>query len=204
MVVVQTGNAVDIVFDYNGPNNTQRIIGIKPHGGDVIPLPDPRGFAEVLNKSLVEIDEKQKTNISVESARHQAESWHKIDDPKAKAAAEYCNSLVNVIEKLQAGRDALSEKNKQLFDKAHCAAAAGQKQFLQDEPKTREINELIRVDLDDIIGLNLESFLDMIADDAGYSTMQDIGYTVEGHEGDVLLLRVTGFLDEDSPDWMNE
>lgn len=76
------------------------------------------------------------------------------------------------------------------------------------EKKTKEISVLIRVDLNDIITLDLEGFLDLIADDliaedAGHPCLMDISYSVEGHEGNTLQIRVTGYIEVEEDDWID-
>lgn len=44
---VQTGNRIDVVYDYDR-SGKQRLLGIQPHSGDLISVPDPIGLAEVL------------------------------------------------------------------------------------------------------------------------------------------------------------
>ena len=56
----------------------------------------------------------------------------------------------------------------------------------------QDVSELIKIELDDIIGLNLEDFLGVIAELAGWPLLVDIKYFVEGHEGNTLQLRVSG------------
>lgn len=52
---------------------------------------------------------------------------------------------------------------------------------------------LIKVDLTSVIDLDLEGFLDLISNDAGFPLLMQQDYTIEGHEeGNVLLLRVRG------------
>ena len=51
---------------------------------------------------------------------------------------------------------------------------------------------LIKVDLNDIIDLDLEGFLDRISEDAGFSVLMAQTYELEGHEGNTLLLRIRG------------
>lgn len=59
-----------------------------------------------------------------------------------------------------------------------------------------EVSELAKVDLEEVIGMDLEQFLDHVSDSVGYPLLQDIQYVVEGHEGDTLLVRVTGYVEE--------
>ncbi len=52
---------------------------------------------------------------------------------------------------------------------------------------------LIKVDLCDIINNDVEGFLDLISEDAGFPLLMQQDYTIEGHEPEnVLLLRVKG------------
>lgn len=53
MVHVATGNALDVVYDYD--NGVQVLRGLKRHGSDeLIPLPEPTGLIEVLKKIVNE------------------------------------------------------------------------------------------------------------------------------------------------------
>ncbi len=56
MVHVATGNALDVVFDYD-ENGIQTLRGLKQHGSDkLIPLPDPQGLLNVLSKVINECE----------------------------------------------------------------------------------------------------------------------------------------------------
>lgn len=58
MIHVATGNALDVVYDYE--NGRQVLRGLKRHGSDdVIPLPEPDGLIEVLRVVLNEIKVKE-------------------------------------------------------------------------------------------------------------------------------------------------
>lgn len=51
----------------------------------------------------------------------------------------------------------------------------------------------VEVDLDDVIGLNLEGFLDLISEKAGEPLLTDINYEVLGTTQDgMIVLKVTG------------
>lgn len=50
----------------------------------------------------------------------------------------------------------------------------------------------IKVDLCEIIDLDLEGFLDMISERAGFGLLMQQEYTVVRHKGNTLTLRVTG------------
>lgn len=50
----------------------------------------------------------------------------------------------------------------------------------------------VRVGLDEAVDLDLEGFLDLIAERAGHPLLMDFTYKVVGHEGDTLILEVTG------------
>jgi hypothetical protein len=58
---------------------------------------------------------------------------------------------------------------------------------------TSQIRKVISVELGDIVGRDLESFLDMIAERAGYPNLSEINYSVIVNDGDTLLLEVTGY-----------
>lgn len=48
MVHVATGNALDVVFDYDS-DGVKRLLGLSRHGDrEIILLPDPRGLLDVL------------------------------------------------------------------------------------------------------------------------------------------------------------
>ncbi len=57
---------------------------------------------------------------------------------------------------------------------------------------SREVSELVKVDIDDVIGNDLDGFLSLLAELAGDVCLMDLNYSIEGHEGDTLLIRVTG------------
>lgn len=61
----------------------------------------------------------------------------------------------------------------------------------------KDISELVKVDLSDILKRDFEQFLDLIAELAGHELLMGISYAVEGHEGNTLQIRVTGFVEED-------
>ncbi|KKM86214.1 hypothetical protein LCGC14_1281310 [marine sediment metagenome] len=60
--------------------------------------------------------------------------------------------------------------------------------------KNENVSELIKIDLSDIINTDLEGFLDLIAEFAGYPYLKEINYSIEGHEGDTLQIRVKGYV----------
>lgn len=51
---------------------------------------------------------------------------------------------------------------------------------------------LIKVELSEIIALDLEGFLDLISERAGFPLLMEQSYEVEGHEDNTLVLRVRG------------
>lgn len=52
---------------------------------------------------------------------------------------------------------------------------------------------LIKIGLDEVIDADLEGFLDLISDEAGFPTLMQQDYEIEGYEpGNYLLLRVRG------------
>lgn len=62
----------------------------------------------------------------------------------------------------------------------------------------KEISELIKIDLDEIIEADFEGFLDMICELAGYPLLMNISYEVEGVDSDgSLQLRVCGEVEEE-------
>ena len=61
MVHVATGNALDVVFDYE--DGRQVLRGLQRHGSDdLIPLPQPQGLMDVLQTVLNEIAVKELNN----------------------------------------------------------------------------------------------------------------------------------------------
>lgn len=54
MTIVQTGNAIDVVIEYDD-NGKSVITGLRPHkGGRFFSLPDPQGFVDVLVRIIEE------------------------------------------------------------------------------------------------------------------------------------------------------
>ena len=59
--------------------------------------------------------------------------------------------------------------------------------------KNKYITKVVSVNLDDIIGNNLEGFIDLIAEYTGYPCLEDISYKAVGvGEDGYILIEVTG------------
>jgi len=56
----------------------------------------------------------------------------------------------------------------------------------------KQVDTQVEVELAAVIDGDLESFLDLLAEEAGYPLLMDIYYNVVGHVGDQLLIRVRG------------
>ena len=59
---------------------------------------------------------------------------------------------------------------------------------------------VVSVTLSEIIEHDFEGFLDLLVERAGYPMLQEIGYCIEGHDEDVLHIRVSG----DASELLNE
>lgn len=51
---------------------------------------------------------------------------------------------------------------------------------------------VVPVTLGELLDNDFEEFLDLLAERAGYDLLQEIGYSVEGHDEDTLHIRVSG------------
>lgn len=61
------------------------------------------------------------------------------------------------------------------------------------------ITVVVNIDLSEIIDNDLDGLNDIMSERAtGSVLLTDIGYSVVGHEGDTLLIRVTGHLDDEN------
>jgi len=60
-----------------------------------------------------------------------------------------------------------------------------------------EVETNVLVDVEELLVLDFEGFLDLIAERAGHPTLMDIDYALEGVEGGSLVFKVTGALGND-------
>ena len=58
-VHITTGNALDVVYE-RGSGGKYKLLGLKPHGGEIIPLPEPEGLIESLKMALKDIEDFNK------------------------------------------------------------------------------------------------------------------------------------------------
>jgi hypothetical protein len=61
----------------------------------------------------------------------------------------------------------------------------------------RLIKKYVWVSLGELIDYDLEGFLDLIAERAGYPLLMDIDYDISEHKNNEVLLRVTGIDNEE-------
>ena len=72
MVHVATGNALDVVYDYD-ESGVQILRGLKQHGNDnLIPLPEPQGLVSVLWTVIAECQDSYRKSRETDSAQSAA------------------------------------------------------------------------------------------------------------------------------------
>lgn len=54
------------------------------------------------------------------------------------------------------------------------------------------IVKTVRVDLDELLKLDQVGFADLIQERAGIGNIENLNYEIYGHEGNTLVLKVTG------------
>lgn len=55
-VHITTGNMLDVVYERRASGKYE-LLGLKPHGAEIIPLPDPEGLIGSLRMALKDIED---------------------------------------------------------------------------------------------------------------------------------------------------
>jgi len=139
-------------------------------------LLDLEGFSDVLSEKLVGSTTLMASNHSIVSAEGDSVIISVKGETSENIADEWDKVYQEENNKLKIFRSPMTiEEIKSIRD------------------ENNYVEGIVIVDLDDIIGYDLESFLDIISDKLiGSVCLMDTNYTVFGTEGESILIRVKG------------